>query len=199
MFKRKSSSAAIHEPAITTMFISVPWDESVTRPAKRRKSQRQTSQTKSTPLFTNPDVNANVLDGPEALRASSDADEPDERMNAEKAGMNVEKQIKENDDEVPSLMTGGDSDSALSELSDMESPVKAASTKAKARTRQSNLRGRQDIVMITGKVATSKKEIIKKSQFFDPEADDEEGAKEEEIQTVLSRPSPVNSDYLPLP
>ena len=168
----------------------------MTRPAKR-KSQREPS--KSEPLSTNPDKNANVLDGPEALRASPDADEHDESMNVAEAGMDVEKQVKEEDD-VPSLVTGDDSDSALSELSDVELPVKTAPAKSKSgRAVHSKAVPKKATPAAKAKAAAPEKAAAKESQFLDPEADGDEEADEEEIQAALSRPPPVNSDYLPLP
>lgn len=200
MGKRKSSSALASGPAITTVPIPVPWDDSVTRPAKRRKSQRETSRTNAESLSTNPDKNANVLDGPQALRASPDADEQDESMDAAKAGMDVERQVKEEDEEVPSLVTGGDSDSALSDLSDIESHVKATSVKSKPGKLVGEKGASKDAVTTAkGKAAAQKKGNSMESQFLDPEAEGEEDADEEEIQAALSRPPPVNSDYLPLP
>ena len=199
MGKRKSISALASEPAPTNVPIPVPWNDSVTRPAKRRKSQREI-KAKAEDSFTNPNKNANVLDGPQALRASPDADEADESLDVAKAGIDVSKQVKEEDDEVPSLVTGGDSDSALSFLSDVESPVKTTPIKSK-----------QEKVVDTkpvtkgaaapskAKLSTSKKEENKEPQFLDPEAEGEEEADEEEIQAALSRPPPVNSNYLPLP
>ena len=193
MGKRKNISALASESATTHVPINVPWDESVTRPAKRRKSQRET-------VSTNPDKNPNVLDGPQALRASPDADEKDESMDAAKAGMDVENQIKEDDDEVPSLVTGGDSDSGLSDLSDVESLVKVAPAKPKQGNAVDKKPGAKGAAALTkAKATVSKKDTPKEHQFLDPEAEGEEEADEEEIQAALSRPPPVNSEYLPLP
>lgn len=195
MGKRKSSSAMASGPAITTVSIPVPWDESVTRPAKRRKSERESSKVKQEALSTDPDKNANVLDGPEALRASPDADEEDESMNAAKAGMDVEEQVKKEEDDVPSLVTGGDSDSALSELEDIGSPVKSGPASSKRR----NAVDKKAVPATQAKAAPPKKDTTKEPQFLDPETKGDEEADEEEIQAALSRPPPVNSDYLPLP
>lgn len=200
MGKRKSSTALASGPAITTVPIPVPWDDSVTRPAKRRKSQQETLKTEPESLSTNPNKNPNVLDGSQALRASPDADEQDESMDAAKAGMDVKEQVKEEDDEVPSLVTGGDSDSALSDLSNIESPVKATSVKSKpGKPGGQKAASKETTTAAKGKVAAQKKGNITEPQFLDPEAEGEEEADEEEIQIALSRPPPVNSDYLPLP
>ena len=157
-------------------------------------------------MSTNPNINANVLDAPGALRASPDADEPDERMDLDKAGMDVEKQVKneDEDEEVPSLTNGADSDSPLSEMSNVESPVKA---KAPAKGGKAKAPGKAKAKGVSAAkapldevgLAKAKKESSKGSQFLDPEDDGLDEADEEEIQAALSRPPPVNSDYLPLP
>ena len=177
------------------MPIPVPWDESVTRPAKRRKSERESSKTKQVAPSTNPDKNASVLDGPQALRASPDADEQDESMNAAKAGMDVEEQVKKEEDDVPSLVMGGDSDSALSDLEDIESPAKSAP----AKTKRGNAVDKKAAPATQIKTIPKKKDATKEPQFLDPEAEGDEEADEGEIQAALSRPPPVNSEILPLP
>ena len=142
----------------------------------------------------NPDKNANVLDAPEAFRASPDADTKDERMDLDKMFN------KEKDGSVPSLVENGDSDTPLSELSDIESLVKATAPPAKA----SKKGAKGKAAKATSKEkpvepATMKKADPNEPQFLDPEADGEEEADEEEIKAALSRPPPVNSDVLPLP
>ena len=177
--KRKHSTLATTEP---TSFA-----EAFPPPPKRRASQR--AKAAAVPTM-NPDLDSRILDGPEALRASPDASESEEQFDMEKVGVDTKKQVKEEDDSVPSLVTGGDSESSLSELSELEPPTK----KPWRKTNEKKL------------APTSKKAIeapkakeIQESQFLDPEADGEEEADEEEIQAALSRPPPVNSDYLPLP
>ncbi|KAL2055891.1 hypothetical protein ABVK25_003533 [Lepraria finkii] len=102
MAKRKSLSSATQGPANTTIPIPPPnFDYHPTPAPKRRASQRRVSQPKPDTGSTNPDKNANVLDGPEALRASPDATEQDERMNLEGAGMDVGKQVKEEENDSP--------------------------------------------------------------------------------------------------
>ena len=167
-------------------------------PPKRRASKRIQPAEQAPVVSTNPDQNVDVLDGLEALRASPDAEEKDEMLNFNNLGINASKQIKEEDDEVPSLVTG-DSDSSLSEMSDIESPIKRTATKASsqaAKVRVENGSAKPP----AKKVAASKtKKESKESEFLDPDAEGEEEADEEEIQAALSRPPPVNSDYLPLP
>ena len=178
------------------------WDEGPP-PPKRRASQRRPSQPKSNPLSTNPNENANVLDAPGPLRASPDAEEEDERMDLEGARMDVEKQIKDEKEDELSFMNGHESDSPLSEISEMESPVKpkkqTKAPKEKASVGAKTNGETAKPASETADAAKVKKEPAKDSQFLDPEADDLEEADEEDIQAALSRPPPVNSDYLPLP
>ena len=188
MPKRKSLSTVTQGPAITTVPIPVPkldLGEPAPPPSKRRATQRRVSQ--AAHGSTNPDKNANVLDGPEALRASPDADEKDERMDLEQAGMDVDKQVKEEDSDL----------SDLSDISEPAQPKKGCSTAQKGLKKEAAA-GKKDTA---GPILPSKKEAInvKEPQFLDPEAEGDEEADEEEIQAALSRPPPVNSDYLPLP
>lgn len=188
MPKRKSYSALAHEKPLTTIPIPGPFDESGPPPAKRRASQRKVSQPKSAPVSTNPEENADVLDGPEALRASPDADEAGESVAVAKAGMDVDNQVKIEEDGVQPPEEGTASDSPLSEMSDLESPAKKpkpSGKPAKPKVKEST--------------DTKAKATVKEPQFLDPEAEGDEEADEEEIQAALSRPPPVNSDYLPLP
>ena len=203
MPKRKSSALA-HEAPITTVPIPPPTFDHEP-PTKRRASQRKPPTAKPKPsMSTNPNVNANVLDAPEALRASPDASEPDERMDLERAGMDVKKQVKNEEDDVPSLTNGTDSDSPLSEMSDIESPVKkkmpakGAKSKAPASKKPDGV-ATEAATPKPMNDAKIKKEPSKEPQFLDPEDEGLEEADEEEIQAALSRPPPVNSDYLPLP
>lgn len=186
MAKRKSTSTALQGRAITTVPIHPPpFDDDLPPPPKRRASQRKVSQPKPDTGSTNPDKNANVLDAPEALRASPDGDET---MNLEKAGMDVEKQVKEED-----------SDSPLSEAQEIEEPVekimgiKTGKTATAAKIEDKEKSKKPTVA------AKRKSEPTKEPQFLDPEAEGDEEADEEEIQAALSRPPPVNSNYLPLP
>lgn len=190
MGKRKSLSTAVPESIGTALSISPPtFTDDPTPPAKRRASQRRVSQRQPDTGSTNPNTNANVLDAPEALRASPDASEPDERMNLEAAGMDVAKQVKEED-----------SDSPLSEMSDIEPPT--ATNKGKAQRKATAVLKTALDEKSKKTSATSEKGVdtpVREPLFLDPEADGEEEADEEEIQAALARPPPVNSDYLPLP
>ncbi|KAL8905634.1 MAG: hypothetical protein Q9207_002507 [Kuettlingeria erythrocarpa] len=195
MPKRKSS-AALAQP-ITSSEMPPPLAATDHGPPlpKRRASARRVSQTKAS---MNPDKNANVLDHPQAFRASPDSGSNGDRMDLD-AVMNVEQQVKDEDrdDSVPSLVTHGESDSTLSDISEMESPIKANAPPARASKKVG--KGKAAPEAKSAGPAKVKKEDAKESQFLDPEADGVEEADEEEIKEALSRPPPINSDYLPLP
>ena len=190
MAKRKSSTSANQVLTTTSVPIQPPsfYDDSAP-PPKRRASHRKVSQPKPYTGSTNPDKNANVLDGPEALRASPDATERDERMNLEEAGMDVKNQVKEEDNDSP-----------LSEMSDVEPPVDTKKGKSKGKTAPASKKETDDKSKKMPAAAVKDTKVpMKEPQFLDPEAEGDEEADEEEILAALSRPPPVNSDYLPLP
>lgn len=196
MPKRKASAALAQPSPLPDLPIQASSIDNEPPLPKRRASARRVSQAKAS---MNPDKNANVLDAPEAFRASPDADTKDERMDLD-AVMDVDKEVKEKDDSVPSLVTNGDSDSPLSDMSDIESPIEAPPPQKKAPKKGGKAK---PVSEPSGEQLAAppkvKKEAAKEPQFLDPEADGEEEADEEEIKEALSRPPPVNSDYLPLP
>ncbi|KAL8931141.1 MAG: hypothetical protein Q9208_000245 [Pyrenodesmia sp. 3 TL-2023] len=197
MPKRKSS-AALAQPSTLPEIPPIGATEDGPPLPKRRASARKVSQTKT---LMNPDKNPSVLDDPQAFRASPDSDTNGDRMDLD-AVMDVDRQVKDQDqdDSVPSLVTSGDSDSPLSEMSDMESPTKtkAPPTKGSRKNGKAKTTPAAPEAKSTGS-AKVKKEAAKEPQFLDPEADGVEEADEEEVKEALSRPPPVNSDYLPLP
>ena len=190
MPKRKSLSTATEDPATTTVPILPPnldFADSALPPLKRRASKRIVSQPATG--STNPNENAKVLDGPKALRASPDGDEEEECMDLEQAGMNVKSQVKEEESEL----------SELSDISEPENPKKAFSkTEAPKKVNKKDTAAKES-KNPSAKLAKKEAINVKEPQFLDPEADGDDEADEEEIQAALSRPPPVNSDYLPLP
>ena len=199
MGKRKNQSSVAHAPSDSMLPASIPQLDSEP-PAKRRANPRKASQQNGTPVRIDPDKSPSILDGAEAWRASPDADGQDERMNVEKTGIDASKQIKQ-DDEGLSLNDSA-SDSPLSDLPEMESPIKAGRKQPRNATvpteEPASSRGKSG-KKVSSNPAGSEKEVPKAPQFLDPEADGEEEPDEEELQAALSRPPPVNSDYLPLP
>ncbi len=172
--KRKQSVAA-KDTLISTTPIPPP------APPVRRASQRKAAQAEPLPnISTNPNTNDKIVDGPQALRASPDA--------SSSPGIEVPQK-------TPSLVNGtaGDSDSSLSELSDIESPKKKPTPAVKAKVATNPKTEKKPAAKV-------KKEAGEEKAPFDPEADDGEAPEEEEeVQAALTRPPPVNSDYLPLP
>ncbi|MCJ1375663.1 UV-damage endonuclease [Loxospora ochrophaea] len=197
MPKRKKYSALAEQAAQSTLPVSVvPFDTDLL-PAKPRASERKSRKPAVPQVLLNPDKNSQILDGPQALRASPDASGESESVNVSKAGSNLRSRVKE-EDGAPVQAKLADSDSPLSEISDVESPSKPTA-------RKTGSSGSKKIIPKEPKVAIKKPQLAKKvelskePQFLDPEADGDEDVGEEEIQVALSRPPPVNSDYLPLP
>lgn len=144
--RKRSSLAAVNSE------IPLPPPLSSTLPSKRKAPSRINSES-----ATNPDQNPQVLDGPNATRASPDSDVNDDLP------LNLPAEPAKKKRATMTKKTGHTSNS------------KAAPTTA----------GVKDVVGIEG--------------LGDPEAEGEEVADEEELKEALSRPPPINSDYLPLP
>ncbi|KAL9100656.1 MAG: hypothetical protein Q9163_003983 [Psora crenata] len=191
MPKRKTLSTATAESAPVNASVPPPnlgLDEPKPQPPKRRASQRKAPQ--PTAASSNPNENRNILDAPEALRASPDADGNDAPINLGKAGIDVKMDVKEEDE------------SSLSELSDTTEPPrpKRAPSRGKAarEVKKRVLSEESKRAVPCAKLKNGSIDV-QTPQFLDPEAEGDEDADEEEIQAALSRPPPVNSDYLPLP
>ncbi|KAL8754306.1 MAG: hypothetical protein Q9199_004450 [Rusavskia elegans] len=198
MPKRKSSTALAQSTPLPNLPPPQAFAVDDGPPAPKRAARGSRSSGRKASM--NPEKNANVLDAPEAFRASPDADTKDERMDLDKMF------TKEKDDSVPSLVENGDSDTPLSELSDIETLAKA--TEAPPKASKASKKGGKGETAKAAKVTSDEKPAapakamkadVKEPQFLDPEADGEEEADEEEIKAALSRPPPVNSDVLPLP
>lgn len=144
--------------------------------ASKRKRTAAAAVPKPAPNgLTDPQKNAEVIDAPNALRASPDSD-VDERL--------APGPVKS--EEVP--------ESPLSDVPDAEpTPKKTKKTAPKAAAVKNE--------KITTTTPVKKEPATKASNndMGDPEGEGEEEAGEEEIQAALGRPPPVNSDYLPLP
>ena len=178
--KRKISTQA---QEASTAAMPPPSTTEFPPPAKRRARGRLTA------TLTDPTQNREILDDAKAMRASPDAE--DEEFNARKAGLK-KGQIKEEADDVPSLVEDAGSVSPLSELSDAElSPPKTAAKKSKAAKNKAQKASKEDTA------PTPKKQS--NAEIVDPEAEGEEEADEAEVKEALTRPPPVHSDYLPLP
>jgi len=141
----------------------------------RRASSRRT-QPPPADIDANPERNPDVQDAQSALRASPDA----EREEKNAAGTGGKKSAPRNTPKKS--INASESDSSLSEMSDVEPPTPVVSTVAKT--------------------ASTKKQASKTEDNevkADPEADDDEAADPEELTAAMTRPPAVNSSYLPLP
>ena len=183
--KRKASSLAsvANTPAISTVHIPDPTPEELGHvpkasppPLKRQRSSRRTA--KPAPTFEN---DPHVIDGQQALRASPDHDDINRKLVA-----------KEETRE----------DSPLSDVpEDIPAPKPAAKAKAgkggaKKATKPAAEEKKAVDIPVTPAKSKAKGGV---EGLDDPEADGAEEADEEELTEALSRPPPVNSDYLPLP
>lgn len=170
--------------------------DSIDPPLKRRSSVR----TAAISTIVNPTTNGDILDGPNATRASPDSD-VNEAI--------VPGPIKQ--ENAP------ESDSALSDVPPLvkEHPAKKGRNK-KTTAEASNVntlskKGRdkqnikKEVDQNVSPESLDQKSMSKKSKkkaeddFKDPDAEDDEEADEEEFKQALARPPPVHSDYLPLP
>ncbi|THX90446.1 UV-endonuclease UvdE [Aureobasidium pullulans] len=131
--------------------------------------------------LTNPQQNSEVIDAPNAYRASPDSD-VDQRL-------------------APGpIKSEAGSESPLPDVPDVEPPAKKRNTKKGAAKAVAAIKKEKEDVAT--ETTPAKKTPVKKAakdDMDDPEAEDEEEAGEEELSAALGRPPPVNSDYLPLP
>lgn len=199
--KRKQSAAAI--PADVTANGDAP-------PPKRRASARKPSA-----AVVNPDTSKDIIDAPDAMRASPDNDP--------------------NEDIVPDPIEaeqGKRSESPLSDAPDVVEPPKPKRGRVKKTEAEKNVREAESVVAAVVDAAESKgpakrgrakknevkaeedaddasvaattpaKKTSKKAsnESGDPEGEEEiEAADPEELKSAAFRPPAVNSSYLPLP
>lgn len=131
--------------------------------------------------ITNPQANPEVIDAPNAYRASPDSD--------------VDKRIAPGP-----IKSEPGSESPLSDVPDTEPPAKKRNTKKSAAKTGAAVKKEKDDGTV--EATPAKKTPVKKAandDMDDPEAEGDEEADEEELSAALARPPPVNSDYLPLP
>lgn len=131
--------------------------------------------------LTNPQENSEVIDAPNAYRASPDSD-VDQRL-------------------APGpIKSEAGSESPLSDVPDVEPPAKKRNTKkGAAKAGAAIKKEKEDVATETTPAKKTPVKKAAKDDMDDPEAEDEEEAGEEELSAALGRPPPVNSDYLPLP
>ncbi|KAK7629258.1 UV-endonuclease UvdE-domain-containing protein [Phyllosticta citricarpa] len=142
--------------------------EDVAPPPKRPSGPPRRSSARTAAQNTNPDINSQVLDAPNALRASPDGAQFDDELASEQP----------KPDGFNSAVKG-------------EENGKKRGRKAKA--------VETDMGKKPETLPTKKEDAGDETFAMDPEADGGEEAGEEELKAAVSRPPPVNSDYLPLP
>jgi UV DNA damage endonuclease len=212
MAKRKRSTAAAESPAASDAPAidrskmrrsEVPLPPNVAGNAP--KASRRQSSRGATVATMNPDINPDVLDGVTALRASPDGHECDEQ----------ESHLKPHPSN--STMNGI---SAATEATAEISPPSKASTNTNGVVEPSSIKGASagkgkrktagaqqvktepketSIGSVTGIAKNVTAPTKDTGMAGDPE--DAEGLEEDEVEVkeALSRPPPVNSEYLPLP
>ena len=204
--KRKLSTvAAIPNSTSTSTHPPILPPGTTTKPAplSRRSSKR-------TKIDTNPDHNGDILDGPTALRASPDADEPGEFLDVKKIvqppvtpakanGVKKENGVKQEDgiDDVPLLMNG-------SAKKPRKTPTKSAVSAKKGSDEIKAFKAEQAAKKAAEQADQAK---VKKEDDVDEwdlrqDPDGDEAGPVEEADALRDegrRPPPVNSEYLPLP
>lgn len=193
MAKRKrsavaaASTAAMEAPVVVRPKIrqtEVPLPPNVTTDAP--KPTRRQSSRGSKNGSTNPNANSDVLDGVSALRASPDGHEdgrPESHLTPGMSNGTAKGAVKDVTAETPSA----------------EAPVgKGRRKKAPAPQLKSEPEETKDTV-VKGVAKSISAPAETNGMAGDPE--DAEGLEEDEVEIkeALSRPPPVNSDYLPLP
>lgn len=185
MAKRKRSSNAAATPVGNSIEPPMPPPD---RSSARRPSRNASRQALS-PSALNPNETSQILDGPDALRAS-----PDNEPATVNQQVNGNHKVK--------------SESPLSDAPDVVEPPKKkrqpaakkppVSTPKKDDKMEEMLAGSaaRKLALKAQKKASGETEEARR----DPEADEDDvDADPEEVKEALSRPPPINSDYLPLP
>lgn len=186
-------------------------------PLKRRTSTRNSS----TAAVVNPDLNHDVLDAPGATRASpskevnedivpqlvkqengtrdesslSDAPvvvEPPKKK--KKRGRQSTKNIEEQVKSVEHVI-----DNVVQEAVKNDSGAKKGKGRNKVKQEDGEADAAELAITAAPPAATKPKKKETNGEAYDPEGEGEEEADEEEVKEALSRPPPVNSNYLPLP
>jgi UV DNA damage endonuclease len=152
--------------------------------AKRKRNAAATPAAVPSPPpngITNPQDNPEIIDAPNAYRASPDSD--------------VDKRLAPGP-----IKSEQGSESPLSDVPDAEPPAKKRNTKKAAAKTGAAVKKEKDDAAV--EATPVKKTPVKKAtndNMDDPEAEDFEEADEAEVNEASRRPPPVNSDYLPLP
>lgn len=163
------------------------------QPLKRRASAR----TAATATLANPDRNSEVIDAPGALRASPDGN-VDERIVSGLLGgpRNGDKADSPLSDVPETLEPPQNNGGAKAAVAQRVNSAQVATSAKKRKVKNKNGDGTASTDLCAAEQEPNKNTTIDPG---DPEADGDEAADPEELKVALSRPPPVNSDYLPLP
>ncbi|KAL6710762.1 UV-damage endonuclease [Coniothyrium glycines] len=209
--KRKRSAVAAASPAAGEIALvgrskmrrsEVPLPANVARPPPRRRLSRNAAAAATTDPNTNPDI----IDGVNALRASPDGNEcagPESHLKHN--GVHAPPNATTDDKALSSAGVNGEASPkngptvegiATANTAGKTRRNKAAAPRVKVEDEDSN------IAAIDGVKRNVTAPAASAGVFDDPEAGeglDAEGEDEMEVKEALSRPPPVNSEYLPLP
>lgn len=167
-------------------------------PPKRVASQRGK-------VDTNPDHNADIVDGKAALRASPDADEVGEALDIERIVPGPKPIVKANgnkrDDSESSLSDiNGESPAPTPAKKQKKTPTKSSIAAKKASDEIKAFRAEQAAKKATAPKVKTEDGEDEWDKRVDPDGDDPGPVEDAEaLKLEAARPPPVNSDYLPLP
>ncbi len=202
MPKRKRSSLAITPGSTVPSHENLNLQESAAElpPPKRKPSRRGR-------VDTNPDVNADIVDGKTALRASPDAEAKGEVFHVErlipKTPLREIKVKKEAglEDNVSSLSVVGENLPNFNrEKTSKKTPTKSSIAAKKGSDEIKAFKVEQAAKKAANNAVKHDDEVEEWDSRADPDGDDVGLAENVSIMKIeAARPPPVNSDYLPLP
>ncbi|KAK3112147.1 hypothetical protein LTR53_011871, partial [Teratosphaeriaceae sp. CCFEE 6253] len=227
LFARRATATVLGWPSSRPLFKYTPRHFALMAATKRKRSAIEASKSDVPPLkrrassrnappaaVVNPDINGDVLDAPDATRASpgSDMNEP-----IETNGVKGERPLSDAPDVVEPPKKKGRAKKMQQAATDMhgaEEVVSAVVDAAEAGKPAPAKKGRskqikQEESEGAPTAAPVKAPLVKKAKgkgvdddlaARDPEAEGDEDAPDEaEVKEASLRPPPVHSDYLPLP
>ena len=198
--RKRSSVAAASIPTGGSSIHETPIPPASSTPIRPPPPKRQASRRK---VDTNPDRNADIVDGKTALRASPDAEEAGEALDVKKINGGSTKA-----NGIPKV--DEDSDSPFSDAP-LEKPIPTPAKKQKKTPTKSSIaakKGSDEIKAFKVEQAAKKAADtkVKKEdadewdQRVDPDGDDAGPVENVDVmKREAGRPPPVNSGYLPLP
>lgn len=195
----------------------IPHETSILPPnisAKPSPLTKRQSSRRAGVINTNPDQNADIVDGKTALRASPNADEKGESLNLEKVS-NVPPPAPITPAKTNGVKRGGAKKEAsefpLSDVPELaatpnngkrrKTPTKSSIAAKKASNEIKAFKAEQ-VAKKAAEAAKIKKEDGEDEwdKRQDPDGDEEGPAEDVDVlKKEAARPPPVNSDYLPLP